>query len=37
MTIRYPNGKLYTPNTSVQKTEKRVKVKICLLVIVERH
>lgn len=23
MTIRYPNGKLYTPNVSVQKTEKK--------------
>ena len=27
MTIRYPNGKLYTPNTSVQKTEKKSKSK----------
>lgn len=23
MTIRYPNGKLYTPNPSVQKAEKK--------------
>ena len=27
MTIRYPNGKLYTPNASVQKTEKKSKSK----------
>lgn len=27
MTIRYPNGKLYSPNTSVQKAEKKGKEK----------